>query len=122
MEVLLGVGGSEHSRRALEETIERVRETGDDLTVAIFASEDVEATPTEIESEVREVLEEADVDATIRRITGHPGGELVEMADREGFDRLVIGGGTRSPLGKIQLGSIAEFVVLNAETPVTLIR
>ncbi|WP_136687661.1 universal stress protein [Halorhabdus amylolytica] len=122
MKVLLGVGGSDHSRRALKETIERVQETGDDLTVAIFSSEEVEATLTDVESDVRAVLEDANVEATVRRITSHPGGELVQLADEEGFDRLVIGGGTRSPLGKIQLGSIAEFVVLNAETPVTLIR
>ncbi|WP_135663267.1 universal stress protein [Halorhabdus rudnickae] len=122
MKVLLGVGGSENSRRALEETIERVQETGDELTVAIFNSEEIESTLTDIETDVRTALEDADVEATVRRITDHPGGELVQMADQEEFDRLVIGGGTRSPLGKIQLGSIAEFVVLNAETPVTLIR
>jgi len=122
MKVLLGVGGSEHSRRALEETVERVQETGDELTVAIFSSEAVEATPTDVEAEVKEVLAGADIDATVRRIAGHPGGELVSLADEGGFDRLVIGGGTRSPLGKIQLGEVAEFVVLNAETPVTLIR
>jgi len=122
MEILLGVGGSEHSRRALEETIERVQETGDELTVAIFSSEEVETTLTDIEADIRDTLEEVDVEAEVRRIRGHPGGELVQLADEEGFDRLVIGGGTRSPLGKVQLGSIAEFVVLNAETPVTLIR
>ena len=122
MKVLLGVGGSEHSQRALEETIERIQETDDDLTVAIFDSEEVEATATDIEAEIRSTLEAAEVDAEIRQLTGHPGGELVQVADQEGFDRLVIGGGTRSPLGKIQLGSVAEFVVLNAETPVTLIR
>ncbi|MFB6200891.1 MAG: universal stress protein [Halorhabdus sp.] len=122
MKVLLGVGGSERSRQALETTVERVQEAGDDLTVAIFDSEEVETTMTDVERDVRDVLDDAGVDAQVRRISGHPGGELVQMADQEAFDRLVIGGGTRSPLGKIQLGSIAEFVVLNAETPVTLIR
>jgi nucleotide-binding universal stress UspA family protein len=122
MRILLGVGGSEHSRRALEETAERVRETGDELTVAIFRSEEIEAPLTDIEADVNEVLETKGVNAEITRVSGHPGGELVKLADQEGYDRLVIGGGTRSPLGKIQLGSVAEFVVLNAETPVTLIR
>ena len=122
MKILLGVGGSEPSRRALEETVERVQETGDDLTVAIFDAETVDATPAEIESGVRTILADAGVEAEIRRVSGHVAGELVGMADEGEFDRLVIGGGTRSPLGKIQLGTIAEFVILNAETPVTLIR
>lgn len=121
MEILLGFGGSANSRRALEQTVERVRETGDSLTVAIFNPEDVEGTLTELESEVREALESAGVEADIRRISGHPGGELVEMADEE-FDRLVIGGGSRSPLGKIRLGAIVEFVIVNSSTPVTLIK
>ncbi|WEL16833.1 MULTISPECIES: universal stress protein [unclassified Halorhabdus] len=122
MKILLGVGGSERSRRALEDTVERVQETGEALAVAIFDAEDVDATATEVESDVRETLESAGVEAEIHRLSGHPAGELVGLADEGDFDRLVIGGGTRSPLGKIQLGSIAEFVILNAETPVTLIR
>jgi len=47
---------------------------------------------------------------------------LVEVAEREGFDRIVLGGGETSPLGKVKLGSIAEFVILNAGVSVTLIR
>jgi nucleotide-binding universal stress UspA family protein len=48
--------------------------------------------------------------------------EPVELADSEGFDRLVIPGGKRSPLGKIRLDDLIEFVLLNAETTVTLHR
>jgi nucleotide-binding universal stress UspA family protein len=51
-----------------------------------------------------------------------PAGRLVELAETEGFDRIAIPGGERSPLGKIQLDSVAEFVLLNATTTVTLIR
>ncbi|CCQ32967.1 UspA domain protein [Halorhabdus tiamatea SARL4B] len=122
MKILLGVGGSERSRQALEDTVERVQDTGDELTVAIFDAETVDATTTEIEADVQAVLEDAGVEAEIRRLSGHPGGDLVGLAEEEDFDRLVIGGGTRSPLGKIQLGRIAEFVILNAEIPVTLVR
>ena len=46
----------------------------------------------------------------------------IPPAERDGFDRIVLGGGERSTLGKIQLGSIVEFVLLNAQTPVTLVR
>jgi nucleotide-binding universal stress UspA family protein len=44
------------------------------------------------------------------------------VAEREGFDRVVLGGGETSPLGKVTLGEIAEFVVLNANVSVTLVR
>jgi len=114
MRVLLGVGGTQEGWTALEETLTRAAEAGDELTVAVYERE--------IEREVRERIDESEVDAAVRRISGHPGGGLVELADGEDFDRLVVAGGSRSTLGKIQLGSVAEFVVLNAETPVTLIR
>lgn len=122
MHVLLGVGGSSLSYRALEKTVERASEAGDDITVAVYENEEVDATQAEIEQRVRETLDEMEFTAEVRHIEGDPGSELVEMATRESFDRIVLGSGKRSPLGKIQLGSIAEFVLLNAQTPVTLVR
>ena len=123
MDILLGIGGSELSYQALEETIDRARATGDNLTVAVFDNEEVSADADEIQARVEETLAETDFDATIRRLEGDsPGSELVSLAEREEFDRIVLGGGERSTLGKIQLGSIVEFVLLNSQTPVTLIR
>ena len=55
-------------------------------------------------------------------VEGDPGAMLVEIADGEGYDQIVLGGGERSPMGKIRVGQVAEFVVLNAETSVTLVR
>ena len=123
MDILLGVGGSELSYHALEETVDRAQTTGDDLTVAIFDNEEVSADADEIQDRVEKILAETGFDATIRRLEGtSPGSELVSFAESEEFDRIVLGGGERSTLGKIQLGSIVEFVLLNSQTPVTLIR
>jgi nucleotide-binding universal stress UspA family protein len=122
MKVLLGHSGSELSWAAFRQTVERAQEAGDSLTVAVYDDDAVEHPLDETESRAREELAQTDVDADLRRLEGHVGGALVEIADGEDFDRLVVAGGSRSTLGKIQLGSVAEFVVLNAETPVTLIR
>ena len=122
MDLLLGIGDSEDSFRALEETIERAREAGDTLTIAIVEDPDSETGTGDVESRVDEALAEASVEAEVRTLTGHPGSQLLELAEREGYDRIVLGGGETSPLGKVQLGSVAEFVLLNARTTVTLIR
>ncbi|AWB28036.1 universal stress protein [Halococcoides cellulosivorans] len=122
MDVLVGVGGTTASWDALEETAERARVAGDAVTVAIFETDDVAADPETVERRARELLTEVGIDAEIRHLSGDPGGALVELADGESFDRLVLGGSSRSNLGKIRLNSISEFVVLNSETPVTLIR
>ncbi|WP_135820557.1 universal stress protein [Halostella litorea] len=122
MRVLLGLAGSDEMDVTLRETVERAAEAGDDLTVAVLEDGEYDRTGDEMEAEVEAVLEDVGVDATVRHVTGNPGSELVRIAEDEGFDRLVIGGGQRSPMGKIQLGSITEFVLLNARVSVTLVR
>ncbi|WP_247005834.1 universal stress protein [Halorientalis litorea] len=122
MKVLLAVGGTEGSYAALDEAIARAAEAGDDLTVAVVERDDVGATAEDIEAAVRDRVAESDVDAAVRRVDGHAGAQLVELADDGGFDRLVLTGGERSSLGKIQLDEMIEFVLLNSETTVTLVR
>ena len=122
MKVLLGIGGAEDSVPALEATVERARDAGDDLTVAIVDNPVAPRDPAEVEALVREVLAEAGLDAEVRHLEGDPGSRLVDVAEREGFDQVVLGGGETSPMGKIRIGSIAEFVLLNSHTTVTLVR
>ncbi|MEF8791825.1 MAG: universal stress protein [Haloarculaceae archaeon] len=122
MRVLLGIGGSEDSFRALERTVARTAEAGDDLTVAVVENPDSELAVGAVRDRVETVLAESAVEADVLVLEGHAGSRLVELAEQEGFDRIVLGGGETSPLGKVSLGSIAEFVILNANTSVTLVR
>jgi nucleotide-binding universal stress UspA family protein len=122
MKTLLGIGGSEDSLYALKKAIRRAKQAGDDLTIAIVENPEAEPTQTEIRDRIAEELSAAEFDAEITTLSGHPGSELVDLAERGSFDRMVLGGGETSPLGKVKLGEIAEFVLLNARTTVTLIR
>lgn len=122
MKTLLGIGGSEDSLYALEKAVDRAKQAGDELTIAIVENPDASISEPELRDRVGDVLDEAAFEADVRTLSGHPGSQLLELAEREGYDRIVLGGGETSPLGKVQLGSIAEFVLLNARTTVTLIR
>jgi nucleotide-binding universal stress UspA family protein len=122
MKVLLGIGGSDDSIRALEHVVERSAEVGDELTVAIVENPRSERSRDEIEEIAEAVLSEAGLSAPIRHVEGHAGSELVDIADLEAFDEIALGGGQTSPMGKINVGSIAEFVLLNAKTSVRLVR
>jgi len=122
MKVLLGIGGGDDSLRALERTVSRAAAAGDDLTVAIVDDPGSERPVDDIETEVDRVLEGAGIDAEVRHVEGDAGSELVTIAESEGFDRIALGGGTTSPMGKIQLGSTAEFVLLNSHVTVSLVR
>jgi nucleotide-binding universal stress UspA family protein len=118
MRFLVGADGSDRSLQAITETLERLQD-GDEVTVAVYATDDdLDA----VESQVRDHLDETEQSVELRRVTGDPGSTLVELAERDGYDRIVLAGGERSPLGKIQLGSVVEFVLLNARSTVTLVR
>jgi nucleotide-binding universal stress UspA family protein len=122
MNVLLGIGGRDDAFTALERTLERTREAGDELTVAIVENPDATLSVEEVREAVDERLAEAGIEAEVVVLEGHAGSRLVDFAESGGFDRIVLGGGETSPLGKVSLGSIAEFVILNANTSVTLVR
>ncbi len=121
VKLLLGVGGRAESGRALERTVARTRETSDDLTVAVFDDGDA-ASLDDVESRVRDALASHGVTAEVRRVERDAGSGLVELAERGGFDRIVLGGGERSPMGKVQVGAVAQYVVVNAPVTVTLVR
>jgi len=122
MDVLLGLVGGEESTRALRETVARTRETGDELTVAIVERPEVDVAPRETHEQARRAIADAGIDATVTTLEGDPGSALVTEAERGGYDLLVIGGGTQSPMGKIRLGPVTEFLLLNATTSVKLVR
>jgi nucleotide-binding universal stress UspA family protein len=119
MHVLFGLGPDESAVGTFDVAIDRIAETGDDLTVVVFGDPgDREA----LAATAHERLADAGLSAEVREVTGDPGSRLVELAETEAFDRIVLPGGERSPLGKIQIDSVTEFVLLNATTTVTLIR
>lgn len=121
MHILLGVDGSDLSLQALTETVERARTAGDDLTVAVYSDDDGHSL-SEIRTRTRERLDGLGFEASIRTVEGNSGSRLVTLAEKEEFDRIALAGGRRSPLGKIQLDPVSEFVLLNAPTTVTLVR
>ena len=122
MKLLLGVGGTDDSIEAVQKTIARVDRTGHELTIAIVDDPASERDRDRVEALVRDILGEADATATVRHVEGDPGPRLVELAEVEEFDEIALGGGKKSPMGKIRIGTMQEFVLLNAHTTVSLVR
>jgi len=120
MRVLVGVNGRDHAMNALDQTVERARAAGDEVTVGVYAPDDEGLDA--VAARVRDRLTAHSFDASVELIETQPGSRLVELAETGGFDQIVLPGGHRSPLGKIQLDSTIEFVLLNARTTVTLVR
>ena len=56
------------------------------------------------------------------RVTDRPARAIVDYADEEGVDQIVIGSHGRTGITRVLLGSVAEKVVRRAPCPVTVVR
>jgi len=72
--------------------------------------------------EARERAAEADVTVDSVVEVGRPSRVIVEHADAEDFDQIVVGSHGRSGVSRILLGSVAETVVRRSSVPVTVVR
>lgn len=67
-----------------------------------------------------EYLEEHGVDVTLREDSGDTAEDVIDLADREDVDLIVLGGRKRSPAQKVLFGSIAQSVLLGTDRPVVV--
>ncbi|WP_254533862.1 universal stress protein [Natrinema gelatinilyticum] len=70
---------------------------------------------------VQDQLEEADVEVELVRRHGDPAEEIIEYADSNDADAIVVPGRKRSRVGKAVFGSVTQDVILNADRPVTIV-
>ena len=139
--IVVGVDGSDHSRKALEWAVREAGATGQPLTVLAVHpvprnhwTGDPETYPTDApETEtIRQAAEEAvqkavgqvgapgPTSVTVRAVTGVPAQELV--AASADADLVVVGSRGGGGFAKMVLGSVAGQVVSHAEAPVVVIR
>ena len=76
----------------------------------------------ELFEEVREVAAERDTDLETETIIGQPSRVIVDYADDNEVDQIVLGSHGRSGETRILLGSVAELVVQRSPVRVTVVR
>jgi len=139
--VLVPIDGSEQGWSALEYALS-VYGTDDDIVVlhvinpmeGVYAGdgmtgdywegwyENAEARADRLFEEAREIAGDRGDDIQAVRETGSPSRTIVDYAEDNGVDHIVIGSHGRSGVSRILLGSVAETVVRRAEVPVTVVR
>jgi len=72
--------------------------------------------------EVEKALNDAGIDYRITGRIGEHGARIVDMAEEENVDHIIVGGRRRSPTGKAVFGSTAQHVLLESPAPVTFVR
>jgi nucleotide-binding universal stress UspA family protein len=138
--VLVPVDGSEQAHRACEFVVEEFpdaelvllhvinpAEAGYSAQASIpsFSEEWYEQAQANAETlfdEIAELIAEADVTVTRETEVGKPVRTIVDYAEDEHVDHIVMGSHGRSGVTRILLGSVAESVVRRSPVPVTVVR
>ena len=97
------------------------KQSGEELTPEESYERVIEDTE-EFLSRFVESAEESGVDASHDHTVGKPSREIVEYADENDVDHIVIGSHGRSGVSRILLGSVAEKVARRSSVPVTVVR
>ena len=134
--ILLPTDGSRGNSRAVEQAIGLAAQSDARLHV-LFVVEDLPYAPEmmdgQVEARLREIGEEAISDIRQRAADagvsvetaledGTPHQSILEYADEERMDLIVMGTHGRSGLDRYLLGSVTERVVRGADTPVLTVR
>jgi nucleotide-binding universal stress UspA family protein len=136
--ILVPVDGSEQAQLAAKWAAHRAAESGGQVTLLhvhvlpsaetmamahmsreqIARIEEREAAPS---FEKARAVMEVEPTETITMI-GDPRQEIVALAERGGYDHIVMGSRGLSPLRELLLGSVSEHVIRKSHCPVTLLR
>lgn len=84
--------------------------------------EDAKEEAERLHAEAREVAEAHGATLESETEVGRPAQAIVDHAEEEGFDHIVVGSHGRSGVPRILLGSVAETVVRRSSVPVTVVR
>lgn len=136
--ILLPIDGSVQSQDAVEYTVAQFDpgeitllhvidpiEAGYSATASVpgYSEEWYEHQTEEAEALFEDVIESLDgEDVTTEIVVGRPSRTIVEYAEENDIDHIVMGSHGRSGVTRILLGSVAEAVVRRSPVPVTIVR
>ena len=135
--ILLAADGSNHSIRAASEVI-KIASLSETATVTVVlvadysqAKSDVLHSGSSVELDmkrrrkllpVEELLRNANINYRVEILHGVPGPSIVEFANKQNYELLVIGSRGLNSLQEMVLGSVSHKVVKRAECPVMIVK
>ena len=131
MNILVGYDGSNGAREALELASKHAKVWGAKIDVVNCMAQnrdlqynDIRKVEQDLEGEVHYILNSEKIPyETHLVISGQDSGEdLVQFAEQNKADEIIIGIRKKSTIGKLVFGSTAQYVVLNAPCPVVSVR
>jgi len=130
MKILVGYDGSNSAKDALNLAKSHAKAFGASIEVVTSMQKGTESQRKEIEQAERglayakTVFEEDKIACnTHLLIRGLSAGEdLVEFANENEVDQIIVGVKRRSKVGKLLMGSTAQYVILQAQCPVVTVK
>lgn len=130
MKILVGYDGTNSAKEALNLAIDHAKAFSASVDVVTSMQKGTESEREEIEQAERgleyakSVFEEKAVTCNthllIRGLS--PGEDLVEFAAENQVDEIIVGVKRRSKVGKLLMGSTAQYVILQADCPVVTVK
>ena len=129
--VLLPVDGRIDRAREQVDAVAELPDAPGNVSVTIlhvFEDSDIEttaniadATNLKAVTVAKEFLEEQGIEVTVDSRGGAVGSSIIRAAEEMNANSIFIGGPKQSPTSKALFGSVAQFVILNANRPVMVI-
>lgn len=135
--ILLAVDGSENSMRATEEAVKIVSLIPDCKIEVVYVAdlskskkeilhsqgkEDLEISRRKKLSPIEEIIKSKNVAYEIKILHGEPGPTIIEYANNENGDLVVIGSRGLNSLQEMVLGSVSHKVVKRVDCPVLIVK
>ena len=130
MKILVGYDGTSSAKEALNLAKSQAKAFGASVEVVTSMQKGTESERKDIEQAerglefARSLFEDGGIEcSTHLLIRGLSAGEdLVEFANENQIDQIVVGVKRRSKVGKLLLGSTAQYVILQAQCPVVTVK
>lgn len=130
MKILVGYDGTNSAKEALNLAKSHAKAFGASVDVVTSMQKGTESDRNDIEQAERgleyakSLFAEADISCNthllIRGLS--PGEDLVEFANENQIKEIVVGVKRRSKVGKLLMGSTAQYVILKADCPVITVK
>lgn len=135
--ILLASDGSDHSVRAAKKAVELAKLNGNSEITVVYvvdgqtSKEDVLHNPDRAVVEekrkirlqpVTNMLEEENLNFRYEKLLGEPGPAIVEYANKNDFDIVVVGSRGLNGLQEMVLGSVSHKVAKRVKAPVLIVK
>jgi nucleotide-binding universal stress UspA family protein len=130
MKILVGYDGTNSAKEALNLAKEHAKAFGGSVDIVTSMEKGTESQREDIEQAERgleyakSTFEDSNLDCSthllIRGLS--PGEDIVEYAAENQMDEIIVGVKRRSKVGKLLMGSTAQYVILQAGCPVVTVK